>query len=44
MAPGIPKGGSGKFVPQGQTAGPYGNEPSADSPGVAAQPAKPLKP
>lgn len=44
MAPPIPKGGSGKFVPQGQTAGPYGNEPSVDSPGVAAAPAKPLKP
>ena len=44
MAQAIPKGGSGKFVPQGQTAGPYGNDPSKDSPGEAAAPAKPLKP
>lgn len=44
MAPGVSKGGTGKFVRQGQTAGPYGNNPSIEAKGEAGAPARDLKP
>ena len=44
MATSIPRGGTGKFVRQGQTAGPYGNDPAVEAKGQAGAPAKDLKP
>lgn len=44
MAEKIPRGGTGKFIKQGQTAGPYGNDPAVEAKGVAGAPAKELKP
>lgn len=35
---------TGKFVSQGQTAGPYGQNPSVDPKGVADKPARDLEP
>lgn len=34
---------TGKFVPQGQTAGPYGQDPGVTAKGVAAKPARPIE-
>lgn len=40
----IPRGNTGKYMKQGQTSGPYGNDPTKDAVGQAAAPAKELKP
>lgn len=40
----VQRGGTGKFIAQGQTSGPYGNDPMEDARGEAGRPARDLKP
>lgn len=40
----IPKKSTNQFMRQGQTAGPFGQEPTIDAKGQAGKPAKDLKP
>lgn len=42
MAPKVSKGGTGKFIKQGHTAGAYGNEPNVTAKGEAGKPARDL--